>query len=199
MQLTELRRYAKAQKWKVDKEHEYIDAGWSGKNGERPALKRCMASAKLRAFDTILVWKLDRWGRSVVQLTTDILALDSAGIRFICVTQGIDTDKNNSMSRLLINILSAFAQFERDVIQERIAAGAAQYKEDFEAGVIGKGRHSKSGKDLAPHRPRKVFDRQHVMDLRGAGKSWNEIVEATGLAKTTIRRALQELAAEVAP
>jgi putative DNA-invertase from lambdoid prophage Rac len=188
MQLTELRRYALAQGWAIAEE--YVDTGFSGKIADRPALKTCMSDARRRKFDILLVWKLDRWGRTVAQLSTDILGLDSAGVRFICPSQGIDTDKNNSMSRLLINVLSAFAQFEHDVIAERVAAGSRQYLADYEAGKIGRTKHSKSGKDLAPWRPRKIFNRDRVKELRDAGKSWNQIVAETGLSKTTIRRSL---------
>lgn len=192
MQLTELRSYAAARGWEVAQENEYVDEGFSGKNGNRPALKRIMSAAtsSKRKFDVILVWKLDRWGRTVAQLSQDILTLDSAGIRFICPNQSIDTDQSNSMSRLLINILSSFAQFERDVINERVNSGMRQYQADFAAGKVGKTRHSKSGKDLAPGRPGKIFNRGEVEELRAAGKSWNEICEATGQSKTTIRRCL---------
>lgn len=188
MQLSELRRYAAAQGFTIAEE--YIDTGFSGKSANRPALKRCMADAAKRRFDAVLVWKLDRWGRTVAQLSQDILTFDSAGIRFICPSQGIDTDQSNSMSRLLINILSAFAQFERDVINERVTAGVRQYQTDYAAGKIGKTKHSKSGKDLPMGRPGKIFNRGEVETLRAAGKSWNEIVAETGQSKTTIRRAL---------
>src|SRR6185312_16537668 len=61
MQLRDLRQYAAARGWAVF--DEYVDTGWSGKNADRPALKRCVADAKARRFDAIAVWKLDRWGR----------------------------------------------------------------------------------------------------------------------------------------
>ncbi len=190
MQLSELRRYAEAQGFHITKEREYIDTGFSGSTANRPAIKRCMADALKRRFDILLVWKLDRWGRTVAQLSADIMTLDSAGVRFICPSQGIDTDQSNSMSRLLINILSAFAQFERDVINERVLAGVRQYQSDYAEGKIGTAKHSKSGKDLPTGRPRKVFNRQRILDLKAAGLSLNQIVAETGIAKTTVRRTL---------
>ena len=102
---------------------EYIDDGYSGKNANRPKLKSCTADAKAREFDAIAVWKLDRWGRTVQQLVKDIIDFDSAGIRFIAITQGIDTDARSPISRLLLHIMSAFAEFERSVIVERVIAG----------------------------------------------------------------------------
>ncbi len=188
MQLSELRRYAEAQGFTIHKE--YVDTGFSGKSANRPALKACMADALKRRFDILLVWKLDRWGRTVAQLSTDILSLDAAGIRFICPSQGIDTDASNPVARLFLHLLAAFAEFERAIIVDRVNAGVRQYRADYKAGRIGKTKHSKSGLDLPMGRPAKVFNRQTVIDMRAAGKSWNEIVAETGLPKTTIRRVL---------
>lgn len=175
MQLDDLRNYAAGRGWEVTQE--YVDQGVSGAKATRPALKQCLLDAGRRRFDVLLVWKLDRWGRTVAQLSTDILALDSAGVRFLCPNQGIDTDKSNSMSRLLINILSSFAQFERDVIHERVVAGVRHAQK----------HGTKSGVRFG--RPTKIFNRQEVRDLRAEGKSWNEIVAVTGQSKTTVRRA----------
>lgn len=192
MQLSELSRYIESRGWAITEA--YIDDGYSGATANRPALKRCLADALTRKWDVLMVWKLDRWGRTVAQLSADILALDSAGVRFICPSQGIDTDQNNPMSRLTINILSAFAQFERDVIIERVACGKARYVADFAAGRIGKDKHSRSGKDLAPHRPSRVFDRQKLLDLRAGGLSIRAISKQMGLpvmsVHNEIRRAI---------
>jgi len=108
MQLRDLRQYAAARGWNVA--GEYVDTGRSGKNADRPSLKRCVAAAKTRKFDAIAVWKLDRWGRTVQQLVNDIIDFDSAGIRFIAITQGIDTDASNPKSRLLVHVMAAFSR-----------------------------------------------------------------------------------------
>src|SRR3954465_1098568 len=121
MQLHELRQYAFSRGWNLT--DEYVDTAWSGKNAERPEFRRGVADAKARRFDAIAVWKLDRWGRTVQQLVNDILDFDSAGIRFIAITQGIDTDSSNPISRLLLHIMAAFSEFERAVINERVVAG----------------------------------------------------------------------------
>lgn len=176
MQIKELREYCANRDWSI--EQEYIDEGWSGTKANRPALRRCMADAAKRKFDAVIVWKLDRWGRTVAQLSTDILSLDSAGIRFICPGQGIDTDKSNSMSRLLINILSSFAQFERDVIHERIIAGVK----------FAQKHGTKSGKPIG--RPGKVFDKQAVKDLRLAGLSIRAISQQLDISHGSVQRSL---------
>jgi DNA invertase Pin-like site-specific DNA recombinase len=188
MQLRELRQYAGARAWKVA--DEYVDRGWSGAKASRPELDRLMKDAFARKIDCILVYKVDRFGRSVGNLSDMLRKLDSAGVRFISITQGIDTDQANSMSRFMLNILAAVAEFERDIIRERVLSGVRQYQADYSAGVIGQKKQSKSGKNLPIGRPKLIFDRDTVRHLRSVGKSLGEISAETGLAKTTIRRAL---------
>jgi putative DNA-invertase from lambdoid prophage Rac len=174
MQLRDLRQYAAARGWTLA--GEYVDTGWSGKNSQRPELQRCIADAKARNFDAIVVWKLDRWGRTVQQLVNDILDFDSAGIRFIAITQGIDTDSSNPISRLLLHIMAAFAEFERSVINERVVAGIRNAQAEG----------TRSGRPIG--RPKRVFNREQVLEMREAGLSLAKISAATGLPKTTIRR-----------
>ena len=85
MQLRELREYAAARKWKVYAE--YVDTGWSGAKASRPELNRLTADARKRRIDAVLVWKLDRWGRSVADSIKSIQELVSLGVRFLAVTQ----------------------------------------------------------------------------------------------------------------
>jgi DNA invertase Pin-like site-specific DNA recombinase len=89
----------------------------------RAVLTQPMADARLKKFDVMLVWKLDRFARSLQQLIANIQLLDSYGVRFIALTQGIDTDKNNPASRLMLHILGAVAEFERGIIVECVRAG----------------------------------------------------------------------------
>src|SRR5690348_6722823 len=105
MQLSELREYADLRKWAVV--GEYVDAGWSGAKASRPELNRLMADARRRRFDAVAVWKLDRWGRSVADSIRGIQELTALGVRFIAVTQNIDTDESNPMSRFLLHIMAA--------------------------------------------------------------------------------------------
>jgi hypothetical protein len=78
-----------------------LDAGFSGANASRPALDQLMASAARPEFDCVLVWKIDRFGRSVLHLSQQLAALASYGVRFMSVSQAIDTDASNPSSRLL--------------------------------------------------------------------------------------------------
>lgn len=186
MQLTELRAYAGRMGWDLV---EYTESVSSVK--KRVVLDRLMADARLRKFDVVLCWKLDRFGRSMQQLITNIQALDSFGVRFICVTQGIDTDRQNPASRLMMHIFGAFAEFERSIIVERVNAGVKQYAADYAAGKIGKTRHSKSGKNLAHGRPRRIFRRDEVLKLRKAGHSLRAIAKQLGLPLSTVADALK--------
>ena len=78
MQLRELREYAERRGWQITEE--YIDQGVSGCKESRPALNQLMSDACRRSFDAILVWKIDRWGRSLKHLVTSLAELDAYGI-----------------------------------------------------------------------------------------------------------------------
>jgi DNA invertase Pin-like site-specific DNA recombinase len=189
MQLRELREYCARRKWSVAVE--YVDRGWSGVKVSRPELNRCMAAARLKKFDCILVWKLDRWGRSLAHCVESIQELRSLGVRWIAATQNLDTDESSPMSRAMLGMMAVFAEFERELIRERVTAGLRSYKRAQDAGEIGQARHSHSGKDLAIGRPRRVFDRAKAERLRKAGKSIRQIAAAMKLPKSTVHALFQ--------
>jgi putative DNA-invertase from lambdoid prophage Rac len=154
-QLKELREFASRMNWQVFQE--YVDTGFSGSKASRPALNQLMADVSLKKFDAVAVYKLDRFGRSVLNMTQQLGTLEALGIRFIAISQGIDTDKANPTSRLLLHILSSIAEFEREIIRERTVSGIRAAKA--------------KGKKLG--RPKKVFRRDEVVRLRDEeGKSW---------------------------
>jgi putative DNA-invertase from lambdoid prophage Rac len=187
MQTTEVRQYAERMGWTVA---EYSDK-MSGSKARRPGLDRLMDDARLRKIDIVLVWKMDRFGRSLKDLISNILLLDGYGVRFVSVTQGIDTDKQNPASRFMMHILAAVAEFERGIISERVNSGVKQYMADYAAGKIGKTRHSKSGKNLAHGRPRRIFRRDEMVKLRKAGHSLRAIAKQLGLPLSTVVDALK--------
>ena len=125
MQVSELRAYALRMGWAVV---EYSEKVSSIK--KRPVLDQLMTDARARKFDVVLVYKLDRFARSLQQLLTNMQSLDSYGVRFICVSQGIDTDRANPVSRLMLQIIGAVAEFERGLIVERVKSGMAQAKRE---------------------------------------------------------------------
>lgn len=180
MQLRELRQYAKARGWKVA--DQYVDTGWSGAKASRPELDRMMADAARRQFDGVMVWKLDRFGRSVRNCIDGIGTLRGHGVRFLATSQSIDTDERNPAAQLLLHILAAIAEFERELTRERVAAGTKRYREEFSEGKA----KSRSGKNLPVGRPKKVFRRDEANRMRSEGLSYRAIAKALGVPVMTV-------------
>ena len=178
LQLRELREHAARQRW--DPVEVYQDI-ISGAKASRPGLTRLMADAVARKFEILLVWKLDRFGRSLVDCLNNIQELERHRIRFVAVTQGLDTDQRNPASRFLLHVLGAAAEFERSLIRERTIAGQQRYRHDYAAGKVGQTVHSRSGKNLPPHRPKKIFNRDEVATLRAQGLSMRSIATRLGV------------------
>jgi len=172
LQLRELRAYCERRGWAIAEE--YVDVGWSGKLTKRPQLDRCMRDAAEHRFDCILVWKLDRWGRSLSHLIDSIQTLTANGIRWIAVTQNLDTDQANPMAKAMLGMMAVFAEFERSMIQERVVAGMAAAKH----------------RGIRCGRPKKVFDRDQVGQLRARGLSVRAIAKQVGIGVGTVHRLL---------
>jgi len=173
-QLSELREYASRRGWTIT--GEYVDTGWSGAKAHRPELDLLMRDAALRRFDAVLVWKLDRFGRSVRNCLDGIEALRTHGVRFLAVSQSIDTDESNPTSRLLLHILASVAEFEREMIRERVSAGIRNAK--------------RNGKQLG--RRRVVFNRDEANQMHLAGASVRQIATALQVGHGTIQRFLSQ-------
>jgi putative DNA-invertase from lambdoid prophage Rac len=197
LQLVELREYISRRGW--EKVGEYIDTGWSGSKASRPEFDELMIAAAKREFDVVLCWKLDRFGRSLLNCKTALQQLQSEGIRFIATSQNIDTDESNPAARFLLHILMAAAEFERELIRERSAAGQKRYRSDYDAGKVGKETRSRSGKNLPVGRPRKVFDRHKVIELRSQGLSPRRIAAQLSLGEGTVRRILRDFTGSTGP
>jgi DNA invertase Pin-like site-specific DNA recombinase len=119
LQLTPLRDYC--QKRGLIIAGEYIDNGISGSKNHRPQLDRLLEAARKRQIDLIVVWKLDRFGRSLKQLVTALDELSSLGIGFISYQDNLDL--TTPQGRLMFHIIGAMAEFERELIRERVKAG----------------------------------------------------------------------------
>jgi putative DNA-invertase from lambdoid prophage Rac len=168
MQLRELREYADRRGLEIV--GEYVDNGYSGAKASRPELDRLMQDARMRRFDAILVWKLDRWGRSVVHCVRSIQELVSLGVRFLAATQNIDTDESNPTSRFLLHLFAAFAELEREMIRERVISGIRNAKIN--------------GKSWG--RPKRIFRRDEAIAMRASGKSWREIARHLKVPMSTV-------------
>jgi DNA invertase Pin-like site-specific DNA recombinase len=172
MQLSELREYCHRRDWKIA--GEYVDTGWSGAKRSRPELDRLMADARQHKIDCIVVWKLDRFGRSVANLVDALQQLQCWGVRFLATTQSIDTDQANPTSQLMLHILAAVAEFERELIRERVKAGL----------VAAKARGTRLGRHPA------VIDRLRVQELSEAGLSVRAIAGRLKASRSVVGRLL---------
>jgi len=170
MQLVELREYAGRRGWQIVEE--FTDQGVSGCKESRPALNRLMGEACRRRFDAVLVWKIDRFGRSLKHLVNALAELAAFGVAFISLQDNLDL--STPSGRLMFQIIGAMAEFERALIQERVRAGLRNAR--------AKGRRL--------GRPRVIVDASRIASLREHGRSWAQIKDELGVSKGTAQRAV---------
>lgn len=175
IQLHALRGYASARGLEVAQE--YVDHGISGAKSRRPALDQLLADARRRRFDVLAVTKLDRLARSVRHLTVLAGELEALGVDLVVLDQSIDT--TTPSGRLLFHTLAAVAEFERDLIRERVSAGMAAARR----------RGSRLGRPqaLSPEQ------RERLVRLHRLGNSQRAIAQALGVGKGTIAREVARL------
>jgi len=123
MQLRELRAFAIARGWTIAEEH--IDR-MTGRTSARPQYQAVIRAARARKIDILLVWKLDRFGRSVRDLINTLHELGALGVDFVSLRDQLDM--TTPAGKLMVHILASFAEFERDIISERVRAGLANAK-----------------------------------------------------------------------
>jgi DNA invertase Pin-like site-specific DNA recombinase len=171
MQLVEMREYVATRGWQVIEE--YVDHGVSGAKKSRPALNRLLADAKQRRFDAVVVWKIDRFGRSLRHLVNSIAELENLGVSFVSLRDSIDLSSPSGI--LMFQLIAAMSQFERSLIQERVKAGIRNARN--------------KGRRLG--RPRLDVDHGRIARLRANGASLRAISEQLGMSVGSVHRALQ--------
>jgi DNA invertase Pin-like site-specific DNA recombinase len=119
MQTRELKEYCERRGWKIA--GEYVDTGISGAKEKRPQLDRLMADAHRRRFDAVVVWKFDRFARSVSHLLRALETFKALGIEFVSLSEQVDT--STPTGRMIFTVLGAVAELERSLIAERVRAG----------------------------------------------------------------------------
>ncbi|MFN0278654.1 MAG: recombinase family protein [Pyrinomonadaceae bacterium] len=124
MQLKQMREYIKNRKWKLVVEFQEVGSGAK----TRPEREELLRMARRREIDAILVWKLDRFGRSLVDLVTSLNELRNLEVVFVSLTESLDF--STPSGRAMAGMLSTFAEFERDIIRERVKAGIANAREN---------------------------------------------------------------------
>jgi len=133
LQLMDLKEYVQRRGYETFQFYEDII---SGAAKERKSLDQLMDDAKKRKFDIVLVWKFDRFARSLKMLVDGLALFQELGIDFISYKENIDT--TTSMGKLIFNINSAYAEFERDIIRDRVKAGIKAKRE--KTGIWGRGK-----------------------------------------------------------
>jgi putative DNA-invertase from lambdoid prophage Rac len=117
----ELRRAAEARGLEVVAE---VEETGSGARNDRPGLQRVLELARTHQVEVVMVWKLDRFGRSTVDVLTNVQQLERAGVTFVATTQGLEVGREaGAMGQLVLQVMAAIAQFERAVISERTRLG----------------------------------------------------------------------------
>lgn len=170
-QLQDLRRYAAARGFEVVAET--VDVGVSGAKERRPGLDRVMALARGRAVDAVLVAGFDRFGRSVAHLVRALEEFRHLGLGFVSLREQLDL--SSPTGRVMFAVIAAMAEFERELIRERIQAGLR--------------RARAQGKRLG--RPPRVYHRDRVLPLRQAGKSIRAIAQELEISRRAVQRALR--------
>ena len=172
-QLLDLRRYVRERGWTLF--NEYTDHGVSGTKDSRPALNELMDAAKKRRFDTVLVWRFDRFARSTKHLILALEEFRNLGIDFVSYQENIDT--SSPLGSAIFTIISAVAQLERDIIAERVKAGLRRAKEN--------------GKKLG--RPTVTISADRIKLLRSQGLTIREIARRSDVSRSTVWRLIRQI------
>jgi DNA invertase Pin-like site-specific DNA recombinase len=172
MQMRDLRAYCAARGFTIIRE--YVDIGQSGAKDSRPELNELMADARKRKFDSILVWRFDRFARSTKHLLLALEEFRSLGVQFISYQENIDT--SSPLGQALFTIVSAVAQLERDLIRERVSAGVRNARAN--------------GKQFG--RPRRIVNQDEIKRLRSDGASLRQIAKKLGVGYGTVRLRLAQ-------
>lgn len=171
VQSREIREYCQRRGWPLV--GEYVDTGISGAKERRPQLDRLIADAHKRKFEVIVVWKFDRFARSVSHLLRALETFRALGIEFVSLSEQIDT--STPTGKMIFTVLGAVAELERSLIAERVRAGLRNAKA--------------KGKRLG--RPAKQVSPAQIAALRAQGASWRAIGAQLGVSPACALKAAQ--------
>ena len=170
MQVRELTEFCDRRGWELVEE--YVDVGISGGKEKRPALDKLLADAHRRKFDVVVVWRFDRFARSVSHLLRALETFRSLGIEFVSLSEQVDT--STPTGKMVFTVLGAVAELERSLIAERVRAGLRNARA--------------KGHKLG--RPRKALDGAKLTSMRAQGASWRAVGAALGVAPATALHAV---------
>jgi putative DNA-invertase from lambdoid prophage Rac len=169
LQVDAMESYIKDRGWRVERRIEEVGSGAK----DRPERASLLKAARRREIDVIVVWRLDRWGRSLADLVVTLRELIELGVGFISLTEALDL--TTPTGRAMAGMLSVFAEFEREILRERVRAGIAQAR-----------------KEGRPHgRPRTAsLQADEILRLDSERVSQSEIARRLGISRTSVRRIL---------
>jgi putative DNA-invertase from lambdoid prophage Rac len=167
MQLSAMRDYVAKRGWKIALEIQDVGSGASLRLEREELLK----AARRRELDRIIVWRLDRWGRSLVDLVITLQELASLNVGFVSLSEALDL--TTPSGRALAGMLAVFAEFERDILRDRVKAGIAQARKE--------GRPHGRPPTVAQSAPK-------VRALASEGLSKSEISRRLRISRTSVRR-----------
>jgi len=169
MQTRALREYASRRGWTIAVQVKEVGSGAA----QRERREQLLEAARRREIDVVLVWRLDRWGRSVTDLFATLQELEHLGVGFVSLTEALDL--TTPAGRAMAGLLAVFAEFEREILRERVRAGLAHARQN--------------GQRLG----RPITAAQHVDQVRKlyrAGTSKSEIARRLHIGRTSVRRIL---------
>lgn len=171
-QLHDLRQFCQARGWQIVKE--FVDIGISGAKDERPALRELMQEyAKRRLIDVVLVWRFDRFARSLKHLINTLHELNDLRIHFASYQENLDT--STAQGRLVFSLVGAIAEFERELARERIMSGLRNAR----------------AKGTQLGRPEAEFDVAEAVRLHAEGRSLRDLAGHFNVSAATLSRVLQ--------
>ena len=169
MQNRALRDYAVRRGWAIAMQVKEVGSGAT----QRQMREKLIDAARRREIDVVLVWRLDRWGRSVTDLLATLQELEHLGVGFVSLTEALDL--TTPAGRAMAGLLAVFAEFEREILRERVCAGLAH------ARANGK----RLGRPLTA-----ALQSDQVRKLRRSGLSKSEIARSLDIGRTSVRRIL---------
>jgi len=170
MQSRAMREYAARRGWSVVLQVREVGSGAA----QREAREQLLEAARRREIDVVLVWRLDRWGRSVTDLLTTLQELQHLGVGFVSLTEALDL--TTPTGRAMAGLLAVFAEFEKEILRERVRAGLAHARQNGQR----LGRPATAAMHAAA-----------VRKLYRAGVSKAEIARRVQIGRTSVRRILE--------
>jgi DNA invertase Pin-like site-specific DNA recombinase len=165
-----MREYAARRGWTIALQIREVNSGAVKREGR----ERLLEAARRREIDVVLVWRLDRWGRSVTDLLATLQELDNLDVGFVSLTEALDL--TTPAGRAMAGLLAIFSEFEREVLRERTRAGLAHARAN--------------GKRLGRPATAAVHAAE-IRKLRRAGLSKSEIAHRVRVGRTSVRRILE--------